>query len=1618
MLVMLFRACSNRWLAQATGTNEVQSDFYITFKSNFFDFCRMKTISIFISSPGDVGRERRSTAEVIQRLQNEFAEHALIKPYFWEWEPVDFAKDYQANIPSTADFDIVICLLWSRLGSRLGKEHKLPPDYSRTASSGTEYELLQALHGKQHHPENLPDLLVWVNKAPPPAASSPPLSKAERDERNRQTDALHDFLGTLTRDASTGVFTAAINSYCIPDADLDHYEFLDQFEELMEQKLRKLIQKHVGNVDIKTKGNWTGSPFRDLNVFEFEHSPIFFGRSRAVGEVVRLLQETSSKLKPCHFALVLGASGSGKSSLARAGVLPMLTSGGVIEGVGLWRCAIMRPSDDGSDLFVALAAALLRGVSNGCPPALPELADLESTRAIHALADKLRSDPNSVAIRVELTLAEAARSEQTRQRDYLKEEIRTLTAEGRSNEAEHRRQALDQLKTPPIARLSLLLDQMEELFTLNYSADQLHAFLSAIDVLARCGRVFVLGTLRSDFYPRYQEQTQLVALTTDGSRYDLLPPNADEISQIIRNPARLAGLEFEEDPLTRHSLADTLRDEAMKDAEALPLLEHVLNRLYEAQQMRNDWRLTFGDHKTLGGVGGALGKHAEALFTGALRAKGEPLPPWNEATFDAVFRCLITLGEGELEVPNRRTFPKTTLLKVDKHALELVTNFENARLFVADQDAQGNAVVRLSHEALLTRWPRLSQWLQTAQVRDFMSMRRRLESSLRQWQEQEQNDDYLLPHGLPLEEAKQLMKKHAAALKKEEKEFIEASSRVDQEREFRNTRKRRIAFAVLSILTVLSLLGGGMALWLKMEAEEQRSQVQSLLAESDYERSERLFNEDDASTAIWYLSRSVASGSASEHAKDRLWFAMRQRSWPQKIAQGKLLDSDILAITSDATHERFAVSTHGGQVRVLSCSTGEIIAELPLHPRAVRGVQFSPDGKTLLTGCDDAVARMWSIKSSTIAPTGTATHDNLVAGIAWSSDSRHFATGSWDKHVRVWDMANPLAPVFMREMKDKVHTVAYNPKHKNWLLSVAKDEVCVWDTEQNLEKFCYQALGDLSGAVFSPDGSKLLSFTDEGDVAISDLTTGIQQWAQIPLGGVCGHGEFSHDGSQIALVSNKRVVVYSVQQPPQMIWDHVFATNVRLIRYADQDNRLIIACSDGRVEVYDAVNQRRLSEPIQEEGGVVALDFHSNKGVILCATSTRKVSSWRLAPPQPMPAAAYFLGAPPLSLNAGQSITSVAENGSVVVIPEDQESLEAVAQYRNFKTPLTSAAVHPRGESLVGGAIDGRLLRIDLSSKGDAAEVGRFKSPVTKVAFSNAGNILAGGSEDGQLARWSWPDMKPVTLSHRHKDKISGLSLMEPNGQILALGWDRLITMTQGAATAGATLMWKIPADPFALAIASRMDFAAAALSDASIYYIDGAGGTCTALPNKAGNPPGCIAISDDGMVIAVGTVIGNVEIFDRRDVRKTIKINSGEDTINSIRFSHSGRWLAVAGEDGHARIWDVATGHPVTEKLPHKSGVRGLAFTSNGKFLVCADKGGAVTFWPVSGPASTLDLEEVAGQISGVQESNTRSTLPDQVLNILPVTDPDMLLHRVRNLTSAPIRYDIEILKTFCKQH
>src|SRR5271166_1823940 len=355
----------------------------------------MKTTRVFVSSTGDVQKERHVADRVMRSIAAEFnlpvsASYSIFQrlaeedggpengapktepdnhsplvlcPYFLEHQRLQLDAGYQGAIPNTAEFDLVICILWSRLGTLLVPTLRMPD--GSAPGSGTEYEIGWALDYASKN-RGVPQLRVYRNYSKP----TPPLEpKEERETFGRQWDSLQELFAHWETNRE-GNFVGTFNNY----------RNLQEFEELFREHFRNFlgarVEQETGEKLLSRKvRRWKSSPFRGLNVFDFEHAPIFHGRTRAIGEVLEALEGQVRAQRP--FVLIVGASGSGKSSLVRAGVLPLLTQPETIEGVGLWRWSVTRPGagGGGGDCFDALAAALLE------PSALPALADPESPNA-------------------------------------------------------------------------------------------------------------------------------------------------------------------------------------------------------------------------------------------------------------------------------------------------------------------------------------------------------------------------------------------------------------------------------------------------------------------------------------------------------------------------------------------------------------------------------------------------------------------------------------------------------------------------------------------------------------------------------------------------------------------------------------------------------------------------------------------------------------------------------------------------------------------------------------------------------------------------------------------------------------------------------------------------------------------------------------------------------------------------------------------------------------------------------------------------------------------------------------------------------------------------------------
>jgi hypothetical protein len=743
----------------------------------------MRTIDIFVSSPADVQEERAVAEQLIRSVAAEFNlpinvsysnplrgpnEEYEIKveredfgeestlglcPCFWEYPELE-GDDFLEEIPNTGQYDLVICILWSRLGTALVQKCVMP-DGSRPRSA-TDYEVAWVLHQSKLTP-GFPELHVYRNRATPATPLEP---KEKRENLCRQWDAVQEFCASWEKIGGTEF------RECCHD-----YQVLEEFENLFREHLRDFLarrwEREIGLRKALRKVRYLESnPFRGLNFFDFEHAALFHGRTKAVGEVLDALMNQARAKKP--FVLVLGPAGSGKSSLVRAGVLPLLTQGGTPAGNGPWRRAVTRPGAGGvaGDPIDTLAAALLSKF------ALPELQDAASPDEWRNLASQLRKDPDDAAARIAEVLDQLTRQE-------LDRHVIRLAPQFKYSKAAITPERLGRVK--PKVLLALVVDQLEELFT-GVSPVSRRKYIAALCALANCEGVFIIATLRSDFYPQYEQSPELVGLTPLSGRYELQPPTPRGIGNIIRFPADAAGLRFERDPDTGRSLDEALQEAATASPEPLPLLEHLLSRLYQRQLDRKDGLLRWSAYRGLGELQDALARHAETVF---LRLKRD-----EQQALKFVIRHLVAPGRGEEGLLRRRTVLYRDLISSPKYwdptkcfgglnqrqragAKGLVDRLIQEGLLSADADPKQELLISVPQEALLRRWPGVWQWL--SGDRNFFQMRDRLDASLKLWLSRDCKSDDLLDPGIGLAEAETLLRHFGSSLTERQIEYIQKS---------------------------------------------------------------------------------------------------------------------------------------------------------------------------------------------------------------------------------------------------------------------------------------------------------------------------------------------------------------------------------------------------------------------------------------------------------------------------------------------------------------------------------------------------------------------------------------------------------------------------------------------------------------------------------------------------------------------------------------------------------------------------------------------------------------------------------------------------------------------------
>jgi hypothetical protein len=856
-------------------------------------------------------------------------------------------------------------------------------------------------------------------------------------------------------------------------------------------------------------------PYKGLPALTEWDAAFFFGREQETKEVLELLARSRGRI-----VTLLGQSGVGKSSLVSAGVLSRLRSQlPPIDGAA-WPAGLKD-----SRSYVQLTMRPGRNPVKELAVSLVKL-----YRTDDAVIDKEASDW----------------IQRFRDGSHLYDMLR-LTRD---------KIAEKQGGYPP-KRFVLYVDQGEELYTRAKERDEARLFSRLLADAAEDQTFSILISLRSDFYPNFQNDGAIFGLS---EKFDVLPLTRDVLVDVIRKPAEVLGAGFED------SNIPSLIADATREPGALPLLSDLLQEMWLNMLSRGDGVLRWSDQPGIVDIGLPLKRRADAFLE---QPKIDP----------NVVRRLFTLRLAQVTQvgePIRRRARRSECTAEEWSVAEQLAALDQRLLTISDPLLGGEPIVEVAHEQLLQRWPKLTGWLD--EQREFLIWRTETELAALAYQKlpDAQKPDEVLT-GLRLTRAETWYKQHADDLTSEVRNCVKAS--LDRRDELLERKKREDAQKIetenrLKEAELERERLARIAAENAHELERERANIAEQTAAAEAEK--RVREREEQERRIDYLQelergrvnvaeQKAARAQEQEAAARKLsrvsfaavivlailtgiaivasifalnWAneAARQQVAAQRATQDAIANESralaALSVTAinrgggtDAAELALAAwprntsdSRPQLQVALHALATSialrlEIVPRM-MHEGAVNGALFNRDGSRILSWSDDNTLRLWD--ATTGAPIGRAMkHEGPVRGAQFNRDGSRILSRSSDNTLRLWDAATgaPIGPAMKHE--GPIRGSQFNQDGSR-ILSWSDDTVRLWDAATAAPTGPAMKHQDsVRGAQFIRDERRILSWSDDDTVRLWDAATSAPIGPAMKHEGSVRGAQFSPDGSRI-----------------------------------------------------------------------------------------------------------------------------------------------------------------------------------------------------------------------------------------------------------------------------------------------------------------------------------------------------------------------------------------------------------------------------------------------------------------------------------------------------------------------
>jgi WD40 repeat protein/transcriptional regulator with XRE-family HTH domain len=1149
------------------------------------------------------------------------------------------------------------------------------------------------------------------------------------------------------------------------------------------------------------------TPYRGLARYEPEHADWFHGREPLVRAILTRLTG-----RPAHgggLLFVIGPSGSGKSSLLRAGVLPALGQPRMLMTPGT------RP-------ILELAQHLADGVGI----------------AVDELEELLREDPDSAAGLVHARYGTAV----------------------------------------------LMVDQLEELFTMCTRENERTQFAAALAALAAPGGRFrVVVSMRDDFYPAATHHPQFAESLQDGQVL-VGPMTEDELREAIVAPAARAGLRMEPGlvELLVRDVTSSFEASGAHDIGALPLLSHALLMTWERRQ---GYTLTVASYLDTGGIGGAISTSADRVYLSLDQSDRE--------LASSIFRRLVHHDDSTPTTRRRVRMDELRIAGSIEGTDRVIGEFVAHRLLTSSADG-----IEITHEALIAVWPRLRKWLDAD--RASTRVRHQLTVAATIWH-QAAREPNALYRGALLDTAQAWADDpaHARELNELECSFLDASreQRAVQERVARLRRRGRHGLtAALAALALLASVLSGYVIAQRNAADRSHDDNESVQLAEQAAR----FRTSDVSLSA-QLALAAYRIAPTPQARASLFDATSGPMATRMLGPDRVLQA--VAVTSNG--RLLATAGTDDHVHLWSLADRrrptQVTPSLAGPTGTVYSVAFSPNGRLLAAAGADRVVRLWDMRSPAHprqigGPINGPT--NTVYSITFSPDGRVLAAGSADDTIRLWNIADPAHPVPFRPIMGftgYVQSVAFS--HDGRLLAGggADQTVRLWNVTDPADPVTLGSpltgpTGKVFSVAFSPDDRMLAEGGADRMVRLWNVADPVHPVATgAPLAGATGWTNsvaFDSTGTMLAVASSDNAV---------RVWDVATAQVVETLPHPGPVTGAVFLDEDHDIATSDADGTSRLwSIPgglIDDRTDTVFSLSYPAAGNLLAVSAGARANTielWNTQDPQ-----RPTLAGPPIVGPTGPS------------------------QFAG------SLGLSPDGRTLATGSRDGSIELWDVSDPRHPALLGTplraAAALIESLQFSVDGKLLAAGGDDGLVRLWDVRDrVRPRLLA----------TLSGPANYVYGVTFSADDRLLAAASADDKVWLWQVsdPAAPLRLraltgftsyvvgvAFAPHGRLLAAGSADKTVRLWDLSN---PERPSSLGPPlTGAtnyvysVAFSPDGRTLAAGSTDHTVQLWDVSQPAQPALLGSltgATDSVFVVAFAPDGHTLAAGTAAKNVPLWTI----------------------------------------------------------------------------------------------------------------